>query len=123
MSCTVERLSDRDHLFTGESEGCEKPLEREGTTRHCRERKWHVEEVRCTGPVFGRRLFVRVSGLPGAQLGKASADVRGTLLLSRSPCPHVRAFAPDCRVKNSSPSLSPSVLVSGVGGPKWGADS
>ncbi|OWM65106.1 hypothetical protein CDL15_Pgr002266 [Punica granatum] len=31
--CTVDRPSDRDHLFTGEGEGCEEPFERDGTTR------------------------------------------------------------------------------------------
>ncbi|PKI61313.1 hypothetical protein CRG98_018304 [Punica granatum] len=46
--CTVDRPSDHDHLFTGEGEGCEEPLERDGTTRQIRERKWHVVEVQCT---------------------------------------------------------------------------
>ncbi|PKI54255.1 hypothetical protein CRG98_025352, partial [Punica granatum] len=31
--CTMDRPSDRDHLFTGEGEGCEEPFERDGTTR------------------------------------------------------------------------------------------
>ncbi|PKI61999.1 hypothetical protein CRG98_017608 [Punica granatum] len=44
---TVEWLSDRDHLFTGESEGCEEPLERDGTTRQSRGKKWQVVGVRC----------------------------------------------------------------------------
>ncbi|PKI48219.1 hypothetical protein CRG98_031374 [Punica granatum] len=45
-SCTVERLSDRDHLFTGESVGREGPFARDGTTRRSRGKKWHVVEVR-----------------------------------------------------------------------------
>ncbi|PKI57934.1 hypothetical protein CRG98_021683 [Punica granatum] len=36
-SCAVERLSARDHLVTGESDGCEEPLESDGTTRLSRE--------------------------------------------------------------------------------------
>ncbi|OWM77012.1 hypothetical protein CDL15_Pgr010100 [Punica granatum] len=36
---------DRDHLFTGEGEGGEEPLERDGTTRQSRGKKWHVDEV------------------------------------------------------------------------------
>ncbi|PKI58769.1 hypothetical protein CRG98_020828 [Punica granatum] len=32
--------------FTGESEGHEKPFERDGMTRRSRGRKWHVVEVR-----------------------------------------------------------------------------
>ncbi|PKI66970.1 hypothetical protein CRG98_012635 [Punica granatum] len=35
--CMVERLSARNHLVTGESEGCEEPLESDGTTRLSRE--------------------------------------------------------------------------------------
>ncbi|OWM65570.1 hypothetical protein CDL15_Pgr023840 [Punica granatum] len=46
---TVVWLSDRDHLFTGESGGYEGPFERDGTTRQGHGRKWHVEEVGCTG--------------------------------------------------------------------------
>ncbi|PKI77637.1 hypothetical protein CRG98_001975 [Punica granatum] len=46
--CTVVWLSDRDHLFTGESEGDEGPFERDGTTRQSCGRKWHVVEVECT---------------------------------------------------------------------------
>ncbi|PKI53387.1 hypothetical protein CRG98_026227 [Punica granatum] len=40
--CAVVGLSDRDHLFTGESEGCEEPLEHDGTTGQSRGRKRHV---------------------------------------------------------------------------------
>ncbi|OWM77182.1 hypothetical protein CDL15_Pgr027120 [Punica granatum] len=40
--CTVDRPSDRDHLFMEEGEGCEEPLERDGTTRQSRGKKWHV---------------------------------------------------------------------------------
>ncbi|OWM72780.1 hypothetical protein CDL15_Pgr024832 [Punica granatum] len=43
--CTVDQPSDRDHLFTGEGEGGEEPLERDGTTRQSRGKKWHVDEV------------------------------------------------------------------------------
>ncbi|PKI69369.1 hypothetical protein CRG98_010251 [Punica granatum] len=35
--CAVERLSARDHLVTGESEGHEEPLVNDGTIRHSRE--------------------------------------------------------------------------------------
>ncbi|PKI66322.1 hypothetical protein CRG98_013284 [Punica granatum] len=35
--CMVERLSARNHLVTGESEGREEPLESDGTTRLSRE--------------------------------------------------------------------------------------
>ncbi|PKI68878.1 hypothetical protein CRG98_010733 [Punica granatum] len=44
---TRNRFSDRDHLFTGESEGYEEPFERDGTTRRSRGKKWHVVEVGC----------------------------------------------------------------------------
>ncbi|PKI63922.1 hypothetical protein CRG98_015703 [Punica granatum] len=40
--CTVVGLSDCDRLFTGESEGCEEPFERIGTTRQSHGGKWHV---------------------------------------------------------------------------------
>ncbi|OWM90291.1 hypothetical protein CDL15_Pgr014129 [Punica granatum] len=58
--CTVDRPSDRDHLFTGEGEGCEEPFERDGTTRQGRGAKWHAWRARMR-PVtsFGTRLFVR----------------------------------------------------------------
>ncbi|PKI18290.1 hypothetical protein CRG98_049436, partial [Punica granatum] len=39
--CTVGGLSDRDHLFTGESGGYEEPLERDGMTHRSRGKKWH----------------------------------------------------------------------------------
>ncbi|OWM72673.1 hypothetical protein CDL15_Pgr010274 [Punica granatum] len=44
----MDRPSDRDHLFMGEGEGYEEPLERDGTTWQSRGRKWYVVEVRCT---------------------------------------------------------------------------
>ncbi|PKI48247.1 hypothetical protein CRG98_031362 [Punica granatum] len=46
-SCTVDRPSDRDHLFTREGEGCEEPFERDGTTLRSRGRKWHAWLARC----------------------------------------------------------------------------
>ncbi|OWM70411.1 hypothetical protein CDL15_Pgr008700 [Punica granatum] len=45
--CTVGWPLDCDHLFTREGEACEEPFERDGTTRRCRGKKWHVDEVRC----------------------------------------------------------------------------
>ncbi|PKI03241.1 hypothetical protein CRG98_049632 [Punica granatum] len=41
--CTVDRSSDRGHLFMREGEGCEEPFEHDGTTLQSRGRKWHVE--------------------------------------------------------------------------------
>ncbi|PKI77390.1 hypothetical protein CRG98_002220 [Punica granatum] len=41
-SCAVERLSARDHLVMGESEGHEEPLGSDGMTRQSREWEWHV---------------------------------------------------------------------------------
>ncbi|OWM72681.1 hypothetical protein CDL15_Pgr009138 [Punica granatum] len=59
--CTVVWLSDRDHLFTGESEGYEGPVERGGTTRQSRGRKWHVVEARMhPGDVLETRLPSRL---------------------------------------------------------------
>ncbi|PKI26062.1 hypothetical protein CRG98_049249, partial [Punica granatum] len=46
--CTVDRPSDRDHLFTGESEGYEGPFEREGTTRQSRGENGTLLKVGCT---------------------------------------------------------------------------
>ncbi|PKI60722.1 hypothetical protein CRG98_018883 [Punica granatum] len=40
--CTVDRLSDHDHLSTGKSEGYEGPFERDGTIRQGRGVKWHT---------------------------------------------------------------------------------
>ncbi|PKI42990.1 hypothetical protein CRG98_036615 [Punica granatum] len=40
--CTVDRPSDRDHLFAREGEGCEEPFERDGTTVRSRGKKWHA---------------------------------------------------------------------------------
>ncbi|PKI42434.1 hypothetical protein CRG98_037165 [Punica granatum] len=40
--CTVDWLSDRDHLSTGKSEGYEGPFERDGMTRQGRGAKWHA---------------------------------------------------------------------------------
>ncbi|PKI76454.1 hypothetical protein CRG98_003153 [Punica granatum] len=40
--CMVDRPSDRDHLFTGEGEGCEEPFERDGTILRSRGEKRHV---------------------------------------------------------------------------------
>ncbi|OWM63156.1 hypothetical protein CDL15_Pgr027007 [Punica granatum] len=57
--CTVDRPSDRDHLFTGEGEGCEEPFERDGTTRRSRGTKWHAWKARCTRLVtLGTRLLL-----------------------------------------------------------------
>ncbi|OWM72669.1 hypothetical protein CDL15_Pgr002565 [Punica granatum] len=57
--CTVDRPSDRDHLFTREGEGCEEPFERDGTTRQSRGTKWHAWKVRCApGIGQGTRFFV-----------------------------------------------------------------
>ncbi|OWM65115.1 hypothetical protein CDL15_Pgr027185 [Punica granatum] len=57
--CTVDRPSDRDHLFTGEGEGCEEPFERDGTTRQSRGTKWHAWKARCTLLVaLGTRLLL-----------------------------------------------------------------
>ncbi|PKI59332.1 hypothetical protein CRG98_020287 [Punica granatum] len=58
--CTVDRPSDRDHLFTGEGEGCEEPFERDGTTRQSRGTKWHAWKARCTLLVA---LGTRCSGI------------------------------------------------------------
>ncbi|OWM73861.1 hypothetical protein CDL15_Pgr018921 [Punica granatum] len=44
--CTVDRPSDRDHLFTRDGEGCEEPLECDGTTRQSRGAKWHIVRAR-----------------------------------------------------------------------------
>ncbi|PKI55959.1 hypothetical protein CRG98_023650 [Punica granatum] len=44
--CTVDRPSDRDHLFTREDEGSEEPFERDGMTRQSHGRNRHVVEVR-----------------------------------------------------------------------------
>ncbi|OWM84425.1 hypothetical protein CDL15_Pgr018884 [Punica granatum] len=58
--CTVGRPSDRDRLFTEEGEGCEKPFERDGTTRRSRGKKWHVWKARCASDIGqGARFFVR----------------------------------------------------------------
>ncbi|OWM77602.1 hypothetical protein CDL15_Pgr017000 [Punica granatum] len=58
--CTVDRPSDRDHLFTGEGGGYEDPFERDGTTRQSRGRKWRIAEVRVhAGNVIGTRLSSR----------------------------------------------------------------
>ncbi|PKI64644.1 hypothetical protein CRG98_014960 [Punica granatum] len=51
--CTVGRPSDRDHLVTREGEGCEEPVERDGTTRRSRGENRHVVEVRCAPGEFG----------------------------------------------------------------------
>ncbi|OWM67441.1 hypothetical protein CDL15_Pgr027198 [Punica granatum] len=65
--CTVDRPSDRDHLFTGEGEGCEEPFERDGTTRQSHGAKWHAWRAqRALGNGLGTRFFVR-----------AERDVRG----------------------------------------------
>ncbi|OWM87031.1 hypothetical protein CDL15_Pgr006195 [Punica granatum] len=53
--CTVDRPSDRDHLFTGEGEGCEEPFERDGTTRQgggVKRHAWRsgVHSVTVSGP-------------------------------------------------------------------------
>ncbi|PKI68508.1 hypothetical protein CRG98_011104 [Punica granatum] len=53
----MDRLSDRDHLFTGESEGREEPFERDGTTRRSRGKKWHVVES-------GRVVAEKPGGFP-----------------------------------------------------------
>ncbi|PKI74821.1 hypothetical protein CRG98_004839 [Punica granatum] len=59
--CTVDRPSDRDHLFKGEGEGCDEPFERDGTTRQSRGRNRHVVEVRVhAGGVLETRLFARL---------------------------------------------------------------
>ncbi|PKI78369.1 hypothetical protein CRG98_001237 [Punica granatum] len=44
LSCAVERLSARDHLVTGESEGRGEPLECDGMTRRGRGKKWRAED-------------------------------------------------------------------------------
>ncbi|PKI57000.1 hypothetical protein CRG98_022606 [Punica granatum] len=66
--CTVVWLSDRDHLFTGESEGCEGPFERDGTTRQSRGRKWHVWRTRMRRRNFPRDPMVFTVGTWGWRL-------------------------------------------------------
>ncbi|PKI40050.1 hypothetical protein CRG98_039561 [Punica granatum] len=44
--CTVDRPSYHDHLFTRDGEGCEEPLECDGTTRQSHGAKWHVVRAR-----------------------------------------------------------------------------
>ncbi|PKI46861.1 hypothetical protein CRG98_032747, partial [Punica granatum] len=46
--CTVDRPSDRDHLFTREGEGCEEPFERDGTTLRSRGKKCYVGKLGIT---------------------------------------------------------------------------
>ncbi|PKI55888.1 hypothetical protein CRG98_023704 [Punica granatum] len=62
--CTVDRSSDRDHLFTGEGEGGEESFECDGTTRQGREKKWHVDEAREFGDFWLKSGRV-VTGIPG----------------------------------------------------------
>ncbi|OWM76330.1 hypothetical protein CDL15_Pgr020638 [Punica granatum] len=88
--CTVDRPSDRDHLFTREGEGREEPFERDGTTLRSRGRKWHVEELGCTrlgdsGPDynFGWKVMLGTSngkskpgnGLRGWKIGRLGSLV------------------------------------------------
>ncbi|PKI61989.1 hypothetical protein CRG98_017621 [Punica granatum] len=59
--CTVDRPSDRDHLFTSEGEGCEEPFERDGSTRQSRRAKWHAWRIRSAPDIGLRtRFFVRL---------------------------------------------------------------
>ncbi|PKI63909.1 hypothetical protein CRG98_015690 [Punica granatum] len=124
-SCAVERLSARDHLVTGESEGHEEPLGSDGTTRHGRGKKWRAEDpgwlwkpVSVLFLLPAETAYFRVPftclwiGLPGSPVRKASTNVRECpglsrrlLKCTRSPCSHVRAFASDCRVMNSNPDF------------------
>ncbi|PKI40908.1 hypothetical protein CRG98_038706 [Punica granatum] len=71
--CTVDRPSDRDHLFTREGEGCEEPFERDGTTLRSRGRKWHVESRVGWLPeyrmVFRRFWLVSALARGGTRLG------------------------------------------------------
>ncbi|OWM66809.1 hypothetical protein CDL15_Pgr012401 [Punica granatum] len=58
--CTVDRPSDRDHLFTEEGEGCEEPFECDGMTGRSRGTKWHAWRTRCApGISLETRFFVR----------------------------------------------------------------
>ncbi|PKI78843.1 hypothetical protein CRG98_000768 [Punica granatum] len=66
--CTVDRPSDRDHLFTGEGEGCEEPFKRDGTTRQSRGEERHVVRARTRAREFGDFWFKSgrvVTGIPG----------------------------------------------------------
>ncbi|PKI38991.1 hypothetical protein CRG98_040616 [Punica granatum] len=46
-AAATRKEQDRDHFFTGEGEGCEEPLERDGTTRRSRREKRHVGRLGC----------------------------------------------------------------------------
>ncbi|PKI41732.1 hypothetical protein CRG98_037888 [Punica granatum] len=64
--CTVDRSSDRDHLFTGEGGCYEEPFERDGMTRQSRGAKWHVWRARLhPASVLGSRFFVRPEHVDG----------------------------------------------------------
>ncbi|PKI63387.1 hypothetical protein CRG98_016215 [Punica granatum] len=79
--CTVVWLSDRDRLFTGESEGCEGLFERDGTTRRSRGRKWHARKFGDVWLKSGRAVIGIPGGFPlilaGLGHGTSCARMRG----------------------------------------------
>ncbi|PKI51570.1 hypothetical protein CRG98_028032 [Punica granatum] len=88
--CAVDQPSDRDHLFTGEGEGCEEPFELDGTTRQSRGKKRHVVEAREFGDFWleSGRVVTRIpGGFPvvsaGFGLGKGRTSWRGGLEFER----------------------------------------
>ncbi|OWM90787.1 hypothetical protein CDL15_Pgr002710 [Punica granatum] len=119
--CTVDRPSDRDHLFTREGEGCEGPLEHDGTTRRSRGEKRHMDE--CSLNVSRRSGIVVVSVFHGrapkarretfmtteTSLGKLSRVSEGHLKLIPRPWRSLGA----CR-----PVFGCRLLVSGSGLPE-----
>ncbi|PKI61330.1 hypothetical protein CRG98_018285 [Punica granatum] len=90
--CTVDRPSDHDHLFTREAEGCEEPLECDGTTRQSRGAKWHVAR-------FGGRLLVSGSDL-GSPVRKGVRERSGVSRLKRKPVGQNGVLTPGMREKS-----------------------
>ncbi|PKI60860.1 hypothetical protein CRG98_018733 [Punica granatum] len=56
--CTVDRPSDRDHLFMRKGEGCEEPFEQDGMTR--RDTKKSREDSRVSTRAASNRARTRV---------------------------------------------------------------
>ncbi|PKI78551.1 hypothetical protein CRG98_001058 [Punica granatum] len=73
--CTVDRPSDRDHLFTGEGESCEEPFERDGMTHRSRGKKWHVVGSVCaTRGVSGPECSCGWNGVLGTSNRKSKPE-------------------------------------------------
>ncbi|PKI38840.1 hypothetical protein CRG98_040768 [Punica granatum] len=108
--CTVVWLSDRDHIFTGESEGCEEPFERDGTTRNANRSTTSRDPVQVPiGPITRARAKKFKN-----ELNDLIQELSGLVILGENRINSPKSWEEIARVENSdAPEEPPRDPMSG----------